>query len=254
MANNTILIKRSAVPGRKPTANNMSLGELAINTYDGRLYTKRVYTANSSPVEEIIEFVGLQELEPNLGVAPANNSLLASNTAGGRYWLTPNNGIVVSNNQLIVNINNVTVNTAGFNNSSNTTLQEVLRDFDSSKGKTFPFTKTLTITTDWQNTGISGTDLETGSYFVQMFANDSGAGGENINQYYTGTMSWYSGATTAPEIELPNDEIILHRAGAGGDAGMYLRTLRDGVLKLQIYSNFDNASAANYVFKFKKIF
>jgi hypothetical protein len=67
-------------------------------------------------------------------------------------------------------------------------------------------------------------------------------------------MSWYSGATTAPEIELPNDEIVLHRAGAGGDAGMYLRTLRDSVLKLQIYSNFDNAGAANYVFRFKKIF
>jgi hypothetical protein len=200
------------------------------------------------------KYISLEETEPDFGVAPANNSLLASNTVGGRYWLTTNDGIVVSNNQLVVNVNNVTVNTAGFNNSSNTTLQGVLSDFDSSIGKTFPFTKTLTITTDWQDVGISGTDLETGSYFVQMFANDSGAGGENINQYYTGTMSWYSGATTAPVMELPNDEIVLHRAGAGGDAGMYLRTLRDSVLKLQIYSNYDNASAANYVFKFKKIF
>lgn len=58
MANNTILIKRSAVPSRKPTANNLSLGELAINTYDGRMYTKRAYVANSSPVEAIVEFVG----------------------------------------------------------------------------------------------------------------------------------------------------------------------------------------------------
>lgn len=200
------------------------------------------------------KYISLEETEPDLGVAPANNSLLASNTVGGRYWLTTNSGIIVSNNELVVDVNNVTVNTAGFNNSSNTTLQGVLSDFDSSLGKTFPFTKTLTITTDWQDVGISGTNLETGSYLVQMFANDSGAGGENINQYYTGSMSWYSGATTAPEIDLPSDEIILHRAGAGGDAGMYLRTLRDSVLKLQIYSNFDNASAANYVFKFKKIF
>jgi hypothetical protein len=200
------------------------------------------------------KYISLEETEPDLGIAPANNSLLASNTVGGRYWLTTNDGIVVSNNQLVVDVNSVTVNTAGFNNSSNTTLQGVLSDFDSSIGKTFPFTKSLTITTDWQDVGISGTDLETGSYLVQMFANDSGAGGENINQYYTGTMSWYSGATTAPEVELPNDEIVLHRAGAGGDAGMYLRTLRDSVLKLQIYSNYDNASAANYVFRFKKIF
>jgi hypothetical protein len=58
MANNQILIKRSAVPGRKPTANNISLGELAINTYDGRMYTKRAYVANNSPVEAIVEFVG----------------------------------------------------------------------------------------------------------------------------------------------------------------------------------------------------
>jgi hypothetical protein len=200
------------------------------------------------------KYIGLEETEPDLGVAPANNSILASNTVGGRYWLTTNSGIIVSNNELAVDVNNVSVNTATFNNSSNTTLQNVLSDLDASIGKTFPFTKTLTITTDWQDVGISGTNLETGSYLVQMFANDSAAGGENINQYYTGTMSWYSGATTAPEIELPSDEIILHRAGAGGDAGMYLRTIRDSVLKLQIYSNFDNASAANYVFKFKKIF
>jgi hypothetical protein len=58
MANNTVFFKRSAVPGKKPLANNISLGEIAINTYDGRLYTKRAYTANNSPVEEIVEFVG----------------------------------------------------------------------------------------------------------------------------------------------------------------------------------------------------
>ena len=58
MANNTVFFKRSAVPGKKPLANNISLGELAINTYDGRLYTKRAYTANNAPAEAIVEFVG----------------------------------------------------------------------------------------------------------------------------------------------------------------------------------------------------
>ena len=59
MANNTVFFKRSAVPGKKALANNISLGEIAINTYDGRLYTKRNYLdANSSPVEAIVEFVG----------------------------------------------------------------------------------------------------------------------------------------------------------------------------------------------------
>jgi hypothetical protein len=211
-------------------------------------------TPPNSVSQNRYKFIALEEAEPDLGVAPANNSILSSNTIGGRYWLTTNNGIVVNNNELAVDINNITVNTTSFNNSSNTLLQNVLKDFDTSIGKTFTFTKTLTITTNWQDIGITGANLETGSYFVQMYANDSSAGGYNTDQYYTGTMSWFAGATAPPIIELPNDEIVLHRAGAGGDAGMYLRTYRSNIMKLQIYSNFANPSSSNYVFRFKKIF
>jgi hypothetical protein len=38
---NTIKIKRSAVQGKVPTTGDLQLGELAINTYDGKLYTKK---------------------------------------------------------------------------------------------------------------------------------------------------------------------------------------------------------------------
>ena len=115
-------------------------------------------------------------------------------------------------------------------------------------------TKTLTLTTDWQDVGIGGTDLATGTYAVQLYANDSGAGGYNTNEYYSGTMSWYSGGTFT-SAELPSDEITLHRAGASSDAGLYLRTYRtnNGTLKLQIYSNYANASSSNYVFKFRRL-
>lgn len=59
MANNTIFFKRSAVPGKKPLANTMSLGEIAVNTYDGRLYTKRAFLdEDDNPVEAIVEFIG----------------------------------------------------------------------------------------------------------------------------------------------------------------------------------------------------
>jgi hypothetical protein len=37
-----IKIKRSAVPGKKPTVNDLNLGELALNTYDGNLFAKRI--------------------------------------------------------------------------------------------------------------------------------------------------------------------------------------------------------------------
>lgn len=118
-------------------------------------------------------------------------------------------------------------------------------------------TKSLTLTTDWQDTGIDSTDLETGTYIVQLYANDITSGGTNSNEYYSGTMSWYSGNTNS-SAELPTDEIVLHRAGGSGDGAMYLRTYRTPLgdtsdLKLQIYSNTASASASNYVFKFRKM-
>ena len=38
---NTIKIKRSSVSGKVPTTAQLELGELAVNTYDGKLYTKK---------------------------------------------------------------------------------------------------------------------------------------------------------------------------------------------------------------------
>ena len=48
---NTIRIKRSAVGGKVPTTSQLSLGELAINTTDGRLYTRKEVSGVASIVE-----------------------------------------------------------------------------------------------------------------------------------------------------------------------------------------------------------
>jgi hypothetical protein len=41
MTNPNIRIKRSAVPGKRPSNSQIELGELALNTYDGRIFTKQ---------------------------------------------------------------------------------------------------------------------------------------------------------------------------------------------------------------------
>ena len=44
MARNTnIKLRRSATQGSIPTTSNLDLGELAINTYDGKLYVKKTF-------------------------------------------------------------------------------------------------------------------------------------------------------------------------------------------------------------------
>lgn len=47
---NIIRVKRSNVPGRVPTVSDLDLGELAVNTYDGKLFLKQ-----NAGTEEIVE-------------------------------------------------------------------------------------------------------------------------------------------------------------------------------------------------------
>lgn len=51
---NKLQIKRSAVPGKVPTVADLDLGELAINTYDGKAYMKK----NVSGVETVVLLTG----------------------------------------------------------------------------------------------------------------------------------------------------------------------------------------------------
>ena len=41
MANPKIYIRRSSTPNKVPTTSQLALGELAINTYDGKLYLEQ---------------------------------------------------------------------------------------------------------------------------------------------------------------------------------------------------------------------
>lgn len=111
--------------------------------------------------------------------------------------------------------------------------------------------KTLTIGTSWIDTGIVGTNLETGSYIVQVSGMADPAT-STYSEIWTGCMTWYSGGTNSGDA----DEIVLHKAGhASNNRTIYLRTLRSwsgGSLKLQISANVQ-FSSTNVTFKFRKL-
>ena len=48
---NTALIKRSSVANKVPTTSDLSLGELAVNTYDGKLFLKKSVGGTESIVD-----------------------------------------------------------------------------------------------------------------------------------------------------------------------------------------------------------
>jgi hypothetical protein len=47
MTDTSIVLRRSAVPGKTPTDSQLALGEVAINTYDGKMFFKQQSTSNS---------------------------------------------------------------------------------------------------------------------------------------------------------------------------------------------------------------
>ena len=113
----------------------------------------------------------------------------------------------------------------------------------------------------WTDTGISGTDLSTGTYAVQVYVETHAVGGASYDEYYSGIMSWFGTNTNSNSV----DEIVLHRAGhyPGGEI-IQLRTQRalnadSHDLMLQILSNdahsapMDGTDGNTIRFKFRKL-
>ena len=117
----------------------------------------------------------------------------------------------------------------------------------------YTVTVSAQLTTSWQDTGINGGDLSTGTYIVQIYA-DGDVPRYHYSEYYSGVMSWYNASTNSNEV----DEITLHRAGhAPNDGNIFLRTLRHPSggdnLMLQLRSTHNSTSASNYIFKFRRM-
>jgi hypothetical protein len=114
------------------------------------------------------------------------------------------------------------------------------------------FTKNLSVSTSWIDTGIIGTDLSDGSYVVQLFDNiNSGLG--HYSMIFTGIMSWYSSNVTG---DTAYNEILLHNAGHAVNGNpLFLRTQMQhtpGYLKLQIRCA-TNSGSGDFTFKFRRM-
>lgn len=70
MANPIIKIKRSSVEGKQPGVADLPLGELALNTYDGRLYVSK--STDSGVTTSIVNVSGIQISDEGSPVGYAN--------------------------------------------------------------------------------------------------------------------------------------------------------------------------------------
>lgn len=122
-------------------------------------------------------------------------------------------------------------------------------------GKTYTFTKTVAIGTNWTSVGIASANLPSGVYIVYMTGIwDTGKIWQDSN-IYAGIMSWYNGGTNSSE----RSEILLHTTGhAHNEYRIFLSTLSHtdnpaNSTTLEIKSNITFTKNTTITFKFVKM-
>jgi len=81
---NLIKLKRSAVAGKAPAVGDLALGELALNTYDGKLYTKK-----DNGTASIVELSGGSSSGPIAETAQVISQNLTLNTGSNGLSVGP---------------------------------------------------------------------------------------------------------------------------------------------------------------------
>ncbi len=76
---NTIILKRSATPGKVPTTAQLALGEIAINTYDGLIYIKK-----DDGTPSVVQIGGVTSVNGETGAVTIDTGDVAEN--GNLYF------------------------------------------------------------------------------------------------------------------------------------------------------------------------
>jgi hypothetical protein len=80
---NKIILKRSATPSKVPTTAQLDLGELAINTYDGRIFIKK-----NDGTASVVEIGGVTTVNTKGGAVVLKTDDIAENSSPTNQWFT----------------------------------------------------------------------------------------------------------------------------------------------------------------------
>lgn len=191
----------------------------------------------------------------NIGLGNVDNTADANKSV--KYATSAGNASKVNNHTVNIDVpanakftdTTYGVATASSNGLMSSTDKTKLDDFS----RVISIQKQIKLTTDWQDTGIAGNNLETGTYVVQV----SGFNSSYTSLYseiYSGIMTWYASGTNSDNYS----EIFLHNAGnADNSNAIYLRTSRraygNGGLHLQIACKVAASGTDTLTFKFRRL-
>jgi hypothetical protein len=80
---NTIILKRSSTPSKVPTTSQLALGEIAINTHDGRIFIKK---DDGTPA--VVEIGGVTSVNTHIGSVVLGTDDIAETGSTNQYFTT----------------------------------------------------------------------------------------------------------------------------------------------------------------------
>ena len=194
-AANVVKLKRSAVAGRVPATADLALGELALNTYDGRVYLKKsvsnvesIVTLQPFPTGGTNGYVLQTDGSGNLSWV--NNAVATDRLVNGSHTAILDSGGTLTVENLVVNAQ-TTVTTQNFvvNGIGNLLLSEDGQLLELPPGQD-------PITTENYNTVIIGAN--SGSwYFKSQGVLQLPPGGDIVDEFGTSVLGGGGGATAS---------------------------------------------------------
>ena len=233
---NTIQLRRSATPNAVPTTTQLALGELAINTTDGKLYLKK----NVSGVETIVDVTGgggaSISVSDTAPASPGNGSLWWNSTIGvlkiyyndgtSSQWIdashissAPSGGTVSYPQNIQSGNYTLVLSDAGKHiYSANTGAQTITIPTNASVA--FPIGTVITIVNRGTSTillSISGVSIFTKNFPVSI-PSPAVASNNSIQIIKTAENSWVS---TFGDFSSNSPTVTYLVVGGGGGGGRY---------------------------------
>jgi hypothetical protein len=197
---NTIILKRSATPGKTPTTSQLELGEIAINTHDGRIFIKK---DDGNPA--VVEIGGVTSVNTHTGdvvlgtddISEGSNNLYFT-TARARAALSAGTGITYSSSTGVISTtqNLTTTGTpsfAGLTLTGNATARDIIPAAD--------VTYALgSVTRQWKDLYVGPGTIYVNGSPVLSTSNGAvqlgGSSNQDVNLAATGTGTLTVGAAT----------------------------------------------------------
>ena len=234
-----VKLKRTAVQGKVPTISNVELGELAINTYDGRIFFEKSSSAES--IQEILT----TNFRPITGSINLNGAITASYFKGDGSALTNVTANISEQPTVTSSFDNATTVNVTHNFSSKNIIVSV---YDSSDGLIIPQSVTLTSV---DNVRVVLSQATSGFVVVAKGGHVLSGSADNVNQLNGQTYYYlnYNNFTNVPGGLVSGSSQITDGSGLVSSSAQltttfdtrYLNTNGDSVISssTQLTTEFD---------------